>query len=156
MKKIFLVAACLGFLVATPVFAQDLLNDLNKQNQAFSGQKGADLSDADPRIVVAQILKILLSITGITLTAWTFYGGFLIFTSAGDAEKITQAKSVITNGVIGLLFVLSSYSIAWFVYSMWYKALNPMDSYIMFWKDEPQPDFYPSGDPYGGTNNKPL
>lgn len=155
MKKIFFLLT-LGILVATPVFGQDLLSDLQKQNQAFAGERGAGLSDADPRIIVAQILKVLLSVTGVTLTVWTFYGGFLIFTSAGDSDKITQAKSIITNGVIGLMLILASYSIAWFVYGLWYKALNPMDSYLIFWKDEPAANFYPSGDPYSGTNNKKL
>lgn len=156
MKNFFVALSIFGLLVATPVFGQDLLTDLNKQNQAFAGQKGANLSDADPRIVAAKIVKILLSVTGVALTAWTFYGGLLIFTAAGDSEKIDRAKSVISNGVIGLILVLSAYSITWFVYRLWYKAINPMDSYFIFWKDEPSPDFYPNGDPYSGTNNKPL
>ncbi len=154
MKK-FLVTLALGLFIASPVYGQDLLSELNKQNQAFSGEKGANLSDADPRVVTAKVIKVLLSVTGITLTAWTFYGGFLIFSSAGDSEKIEHGKSVVTNGVIGLMLVLSAYSIAWFVYGMWYKALNPMDSYIIFWKDDPPTNFY-NNDQYGGTNNKKL
>ena len=35
------------------------------------------------------------------------YGGFKYTTSGGDSNKISEAKSTILNGVIGLVVVLS-------------------------------------------------
>lgn len=144
MKKIYLALALFGFLTAAPVFGQSLLGDIEKQNQVFAGEKGAQLQDADPRILVAKVIKILLSITGTVIVLWTFYGGFLIFTSAGDSEKIDHAKSIITNGVIGLILVLASYGIAGFVYNLWANAQrSPSEPKFNFWVDQNQGFYAP-------------
>ena len=103
----------------TSVRSQGLMNDINTQNQVFAGEKGAGLSNSDPRLVAAQGIKVVLGILGTLLTAWTVYGGFLILTSAGDEEKMSKGRSVITNGVIGLIIILSAYSIASFVSKLW-------------------------------------
>lgn len=144
MKKIFFSVIVLGVLVFGTVHAQGLLSEIEAQNQVFAGESGAGLKDADPRIVVAQVIKVLLSITGTLIVVWTFYGGFLIFTSAGDSEKIDHAKSIITNGVIGLLLVLASYGIAGFVYNLWANAQkSPGEPQFNFWIDQNQQFYAP-------------
>lgn len=157
-KNIFfiLMFAVSTWFLAVPVQAQDLLSDIEKQNQALAGEKGANLKDADPRLLVAQIIKVLLTVVGITFTAWTFYGGYIIFTSAGEAEKIERAKSIITNGAIGIVVVLASYSIATFFSNMWLKANeDPNEPSSSFWV-EPDPDFNKAVDPMGGNTNPVL
>lgn len=112
----------LGLSMLLPVVsvqAANLISDINKQNEVFAGQQGADLKNSDPRIIVGQAIKIAVSVLGTLLTAWTVYGGFLILTSAGDEEKISKGKSVITNGAIGLTLILSAYAIATFVSKLW-------------------------------------
>ncbi|OGH64317.1 MAG: hypothetical protein A2821_04105 [Candidatus Magasanikbacteria bacterium RIFCSPHIGHO2_01_FULL_41_23] len=99
-----------------------LLEQINAQNESFAGESGAGLSAADPRLIVGQLIKVLLAITGTVFTCWTFYGGYLIFSSAGDSEKVEHAKSIILNGVIGIIIVLSSYAITLFIYKMWVKT----------------------------------
>lgn len=146
MKKILFIALLLSFCLVGSVSAQGLLSDIEAQNQVFAGEKGAQLQDADPRILVAKVIKVLLSVTGTVIVLWTFYGGFLIFTSAGDSEKVDHAKSIITNGVIGLVLVLSSYGIAGFVYNLWANAQkSPGEPKFNFWVDQNQ-GFY-SSDP---------
>jgi hypothetical protein len=91
---------------------------------------------------VGQIIKVLLGITGTLFTCWVFYGGYLIFSSAGDSEKVEHAKSIIFNGVIGIILVLTSYSITLFVYRMWVKTDKPpYGPEVNIWVN-PDTDFY--------------
>ncbi|MDO8425523.1 MAG: pilin, partial [bacterium] len=52
------------------------------------------------------------------------YGGFLWMTANGAEEKITKAKKILINGAIGLLIVLSAFSIAQFVLSRLLGAIG--------------------------------
>ena len=45
----------------------------------------------------------------------TLAGGFILSTSQGDPQKANQAKEMITNSVIGLLFVIFSVIILQFI-----------------------------------------
>lgn len=60
---------------------------------------------------IDKTLGTLLSIVWwlATMLAVTFiaYGGFKYTTSGGDGNKVSEAKSTILNGVIGLVVVLS-------------------------------------------------
>ncbi len=144
MKTLFFYLSLCGVLLFGTVNAQGLLSEIEAQNQVFAGEKGAGLKDADPRILVAQIIKVALSITGTLLVVWTFYGGYLIFTSAGDSDKVDHAKSIITNGAIGLIVVLSSYAIAGFVYNLWANAQKtPGEPQFNFWVDQNQQFYAP-------------
>lgn len=121
-RQIFIwgvIGLMLFFLTPETTLAQSLTDDINKTTQVFAGEKGANLSNSDPRLIVSQVITVVISVLGTLLTAWTVYGGFLILNSAGDSDKIDQGKNVIKNGVIGLILVLSSYAIATFVYRMW-------------------------------------
>ncbi len=111
------------FLLAPVVFGQtdaaptSLKEELNTQMGQFAGKSGIGYGPpADVRIMVALIIKMFLTLIGTIFTAYLVYGGFLITTSAGDEEKITKAKHIVTNGVIGIAIVLSSWGIAWLVY----------------------------------------
>ncbi len=142
--KFVLLLTCsfIFFLGYQPVFAQDLLADIQKQNQALAGEKGANLKEVDPRLLTAQIIKVFLTVVGTMFTAWTFFGGYLIFTSAGDSDKITRAKSIITTGAIGIMVVLSSYGIAKFFTVMWGKSQeDPYQEKADFYV-KPDSDFY--------------
>jgi hypothetical protein len=43
------------------------------------------------------------------------YAGFLWMTSGGDEEKITRAKKILINGIIGLIIILSSWALTTFI-----------------------------------------
>lgn len=71
---------------------------------------GTGLSDTPLPQVIGNIVKIILSITGIILFALFFYGGFEMLTAAGDDEKVARGKKIIIQAIIGLLVVLISYA----------------------------------------------
>ncbi len=127
--KIILV---IFFLAAIPVLAkpqfvsaapspvsQEALDQLN----AAAGAKGANLgSHTDPRIVVANIIKILLGIIGTIFLALTVYAGFLWMTAAGEEDNIKKAKGLLSSAVIGLGIILAAYSITYFVSNVLLKG----------------------------------
>lgn len=77
--------------------------------------EGTNLTDKDARDVVANLINVVLQITGIILVLYIIYAGYLWMTAAGDDEQIGKAKSIVSACVMGLMLVLASYSIASFV-----------------------------------------
>jgi hypothetical protein len=119
LKELMLVFFFTLFTIvpaAAPVLAQNLGDviqggpDLGSQYPAYSG-----LSDVDPRITAARIIRVAMGFLGTVFVGLTLYGGFIWMTAGGNEENIGKAKKFITSGVIGLAIILSSYAIAFFV-----------------------------------------
>lgn len=90
----------------------DYTADVANQLQAMAGEQGANYGKPnDPRLVVANIIKIVLSILGLLTVAFIVYAGVTILLSHGDEEKITKGKNTLRDSVIGLLIILSAYGI---------------------------------------------
>jgi cytochrome bd-type quinol oxidase subunit 2 len=79
--------------------------------------EGTNLTDEDPRVLAARLINVILRLTGLVLVVFIVYAGYLWMTSVGDEEQITKAKNIISSCAIGLLIVLSAYSISYFVIS---------------------------------------
>ena len=60
--------------------------------------------------IVLNIIEIALQIVAYAAVGFTIYGGFKYLTSAGDANRVTAGRKMITNALIGL--VISFMSIA--------------------------------------------
>ncbi len=58
--------------------------------------------------IVGGVVKAFLSLIGILFISYAIYGGFLWMTAAGSEEKVTKAKDILRNGIIGLIVVLSA------------------------------------------------
>ncbi len=99
----------------SPVFAEGV--DIGIEYAASSG-----LPDTPPIIIITNIINIILGLLGIITTVLIVYAGFLWLTSAGNEDKIDTAKQVISAAVIGLILVLSSYTISRFALRAVYKS----------------------------------
>ena len=110
MKKSLIVALAIVFfgMMVMPVLAQTL--DVGLNYGTFTGLGTRDLREG-----VMQIVRLLLGFLGIVAILLMLYGGFLWFTSAGNEEKVSQAKKVISAAIIGLVIIFISYAIAQFV-----------------------------------------
>lgn len=73
------------------------------------------LGTTDIRITIARIIRTFLGLLGIIAVVLILYGGFLWMTAAGNEEQVDKARKVLTQAVIGLAIILSSYAIAQFV-----------------------------------------
>ncbi len=78
------------------------------------------LGNDDIRTVAGRIINVILGLLGIIAFGLVLYGGFLIMTSAGNEEKVLQGKKVLTNAVVGLVIIMSTFAIVQFIF----KSLN--------------------------------
>ena len=76
---------------------------------------GGTLSSLDPREIAGRIINVALGILGVVAVGLNIYAGFLWMSSGGDEEKISNAKNILKNSVIGLLIIMSSWAIATFI-----------------------------------------
>jgi hypothetical protein len=118
-KKFLLIvflAGTLSFVFTDTSFAQAAPN-LRAQitGQIDAGTNVAGLGKADPREVIAGVIKVLLTLVGITFTTLIIYSGYTILTAAGDESKVEKAKKMITSAVIGLTITLGAYSLTYFL-----------------------------------------
>ena len=76
------------------------------------------LPSMDIRTIIANIIRVALSLVGIILVVIIMYGGFLYMTAGGNEEQIGRAKDILKNAVIGLAIILSAYAIVLFIMKM--------------------------------------
>lgn len=121
-----------GLLFAAPSFVQaqeqDVGADIGAQLNAAGGSKGAGLQYVDPRVTVILLIRSILKVIGLIVFCFIIYAGYLWMTAGGDDEQIEKAKRVIRNSVIGLIIVISSYSITSFAINV--AIGQPTNSFI--------------------------
>ena len=101
--------ALYGVLLSLPVSAAQI----NAGIEPIAAATG--LGTADIRVVVGRIIYVALGILGTILLVLIVYAGFLWMTAGGNEDQVDKAKTYIKNAVIGLVIVLSSYAITYFV-----------------------------------------
>ena len=71
---------------------------------------------------VGKIIRIILGLLGIIFLSLTVYAGALWMTAAGEEEKVTTATGILKMAVIGLIIILASYSLSYFVLDKIFEA----------------------------------
>ena len=82
------------------------------------------LSGEDPRVIVVRLINVALSVLGIITLVLVLYAGFTWMTSGGSEEKVSRAKTILRNAVIGLVIILSSWAITRFILTSLTDAVN--------------------------------
>ncbi len=124
MKKYILISL-LGLSLlggnSNLVFAQakdPLLSGIaNETGYTKAGQPAPNLSET-----VGKIIRIILGLLGIIFLGLTVYAGALWMTAAGEEEKVTAAMGILKMAVIGLIIILASYSLSYFVLDKIFEA----------------------------------
>jgi hypothetical protein len=112
MKKIKYIISFLFILLIQFSF----LSVVNADNSLMSGvsepcMSAGDCSLNDVMQVGVQLFKIILGLVGSLSLLMFVYGGFYFILSQGDSGKVTKAKDIIKNAIIGLIIVFASYTI---------------------------------------------
>ena len=76
---------------------------------------GGGLSAKSLPQLVGSLINALLGVLGIIFVVLVVYAGFLWMTAQGDDKKVTQAKTMLTQAVIGLVIIVAAYAISSFV-----------------------------------------
>lgn len=108
-KKTF-VCITLFFGAALPALAQYGLNE----TAGSAGLNTGLAAEPVPKIV-GSIIGAALSLLGIIFLVLMLYGGYLWMTSYGAEQKVTKAKNLIVDALIGLVIVLAAYAITNFI-----------------------------------------
>jgi hypothetical protein len=75
-------------------------------------------------VTIGKIVSAILGFLGIVSFIIIFYAGFLWMTARGNEDQVERAKAVMRNGLIGLIIILTSYSLTQFVLSRLLSATN--------------------------------
>ena len=96
------------------VYAQSLSEEV--MGQVDAGATAAEFGKpADPQLVIANVIALILSFTGMVFMGLIALGGYWYITSHGDEERAKKAISTIKAAIVGLIIVLSAYSITTFM-----------------------------------------
>lgn len=112
LKKISLIGL---FLAAVSFAGMPIVQAQINTGVEFGAASG--LGGGDIRTTIARIIQVFLGILGIVALILIIYAGFLWMTAGGDEEKVTRAKRIMTQAIIGLIIVLSSFAITTFIVS---------------------------------------
>ncbi len=74
------------------------------------------LGTQDIRETIARIIKIALGVLGIIVTLIIMYGGYVWMTAAGNEQKVSTAKKILINGVIGLFIIILAYALTVWIF----------------------------------------
>lgn len=93
-------------------------------NAAFTpGSPTAALDDAVPDVLaggdddqifdtIGNVVNVLLGLLGIIFFLLTLYAGFIWMTAQGDPAKVKKSTTMLVEGVIGMIIILSAYAIS--------------------------------------------
>lgn len=121
-KKIALACLFLLILAGTIfvfktniVLAQNYgLNETVQEIDAFKDQNPqTDINFIQTK--TGQIIGTALSFVGILFLILVIYAGIMWMTAQGNEQKVTKAKDLLINSIIGLIIVFAAYAITAFV-----------------------------------------
>ncbi|MFH1404628.1 MAG: Ig-like domain-containing protein, partial [Patescibacteria group bacterium] len=112
-KKIFISA---GLVSALAVLAVLFIvhPTMAGETESFAQQAGLS-TQGDIKLIVARLIRTFLGFLGILAIVIIIAGGFMYMTAHGDQERVKKARQILINGLIGLVIVLMSFTIAHFV-----------------------------------------
>lgn len=121
MKKYFIVlGVCLvligGFFVLNDVHAAtSTVSKAMDQLTAGSVKAGYGAEAQDPRIIASRMINVLIGLLGVIVTVLFVLAGWHFVSSQGNEEKVSKAQKIMQGAVIGLIIILLSYSISYFL-----------------------------------------
>lgn len=65
--------------------------------------------------IAKPIFNAVLGLAGVIALAIILYGGFRWMTAAGNEDSVRDAKNILRSGTIGLVIILVSWSIVYFI-----------------------------------------
>ncbi|MFH1766523.1 MAG: hypothetical protein ABH826_00300 [Patescibacteria group bacterium] len=84
--------------------------DLGDVGGAAGFDTNTDLADT-----IGSLIRIGLGLLGVVFLVLTLYAGFLWMTAGGVDDKVTKAKKILTQTIIGLILTVAAYAISGFV-----------------------------------------
>lgn len=120
IKKIFIVLIIFTFLlpglVSAGLLQGEALGDLAGHSSAFTETSKYDRS-ASLGNLARVIIEAFLGLLAIIFIILIILGGYNWMTASGDESKVTKARDIIRQAIIGLIITVSAYAITYFVFN---------------------------------------
>jgi len=122
MKKILFSLFFVSIFLFAPlanaagILSPEIRNKINNNAEEFNNSAGYD-TNTDLLGVVRTIIVAILSLLAVIFLALLIYAGFKWMTAAGDSDDVKKAKATIKTAIIGLVIILASYGITYFVFN---------------------------------------
>ena len=93
---------------------------------AATGHKDQPLFGAQGSIEfgISVILNVILSFLGVVFLVLSVYAGVKWMIAKGNDQKVTEAKDLLADAIIGLVIVSAAYAISYFVLGSFINSLN--------------------------------
>ena len=117
LVKLFLIIFLVFLIWPLTTSAVDSVNPL-------ANLKGATpdlLQKGNIYQVTGQVVQGVLGFIGVLFIVMIIYGGFVWMTAGGDSGKVQKAKDTIIKATIGIVIILSSYIIVFYIISKLYQ-----------------------------------
>jgi len=119
MKKIlaFCLTLSLSLVLCLPTVSAQLLNDTTGlSSMTETVRKTANFSDMPIENIIARVIKIILGFLAVVFIILLITAGFKWMMAQGNEEQVTQSIATIRAAIIGLIVILASYAITYFVF----------------------------------------
>lgn len=119
MKKnlTFLITlVIIGIASLQTASAQFLTNTTGLSGMTDQVAKTANYSDIRIEDVLARVIQLVLGFLAITFIVIIITAGFRWMTAQGNEEQVTEAQHMIRAAIIGLIVVMATYSVTYFVF----------------------------------------
>ncbi|MBI5728391.1 MAG: hypothetical protein HY984_01405 [Candidatus Magasanikbacteria bacterium] len=126
LSGLLAIVGLIGIFHAAPALAAPEDEDLLGVRYG----KDSGLSDADVRSTVPKIINTILGLLGTVAVCLVIYAGFTWMFSGGNEEKATKARQILWAAVIGLVVIMSAYSISVFVLRGICQSTRSYDAYL--------------------------
>jgi hypothetical protein len=124
-KKLLIIFFLAAFwLIPGLSFAQPDANDMLWGGYEDDFQETTGLGDKDPREMIASLLNIALGFLGIISLLIIMLAGLKWMLSMGNEDKTSEAKRMLSGGIIGLIIIAGSFGLARFIIEAIYNATN--------------------------------
>jgi hypothetical protein len=70
---------------------------------------------SDVLILAANVVRILIAVSGALAVIFLIVGGIYFIVSAGDPGRVKTGKDIISNSIVGLIVVLVAYAVVTFI-----------------------------------------
>ena len=125
MKKLFSIPTIILSTLVFPLFSfaaekplgSDPLEGLGRFQVTPQGASVAPYSD-NLELILSTVIGFLTMFAGLYFIVTFIVGGLGWATAGGDTNKVEEAKKRMTNGAIGLIIVVASYSVIYIVGSV--------------------------------------
>ena len=100
------------------VYANSLGGQLSEGLEGLGEELSQEMANGDPeastkatRDLIDRIVRIAAPLAVICVIVLVVYAAYILMSSQGNPEKIKEGKEIMTNAIIGFLFILLSVAI---------------------------------------------